>query len=62
MEVLLWNMEGNEKSDHNGLGQNGSQHDNIIWNVIGINKLDWDRKELNGSQREGSTRKNDGRR
>ena len=61
VEVLLWIMIGDEKSNHNGLEQNGLQHKNTLWNVIGANELDWGGKELNGSQRKGFGMKHDGR-
>ena len=39
VEVLLWKMKGDDKSDQDGLKQKGSQHENTLWNVIGINKI-----------------------
>ena len=61
VEVLLWIMIGDDKSNHDGLEQNGLQHNNTLWNVIGANASDWGGKELNGSQRKGFGMKDDGR-
>ena len=40
VEVLLWNMTGDEKSNQDGLEHNGSQHENVLCNLIGVNGSD----------------------
>ena len=41
VEVLLWNIIGDEKYDKVGLEQNVLQLYDTLWNVIGVNKSDW---------------------
>ena len=41
VEVLLWNMTGDDECDQYSLEQNGFKHENTLCNVIGIKKTDW---------------------
>ena len=52
MELLLWEMTGDDEYDQDGLEHNGSQDENNLFNVIVINKSDWYWEELNWLQHE----------
>ena len=39
VEVLIWNMTGDDKYDQGSLEKNGLQHDNTLCNVIGADNI-----------------------